>query len=63
MAMPFIFIGWHCSTSPPPLSPIWCAGIEYVLATTDPSGSPTDGIVRHYNTAWFNYNRCVVANA
>lgn len=28
--------------------------IEFFLATTDPSGNPTNGITRHANTTWFN---------
>jgi PKD repeat protein len=28
-------------------------GIQFVLATTDPSGNPTTGIVRHTNNTWF----------
>lgn len=30
------------------------AGIEFVLADTDPKGSPTTGITRNCNSTWFN---------
>ncbi len=29
---------------------------QFALATTDPSGNPTNGITRSYNTNWFNDN-------
>ena len=29
-------------------------GIQFALATTDPSGNPTTGIVRHVSTSWYD---------
>ena len=34
------------------------AGIEFVLASKDPNGNPTSGILRHRNTKWFTQSKC-----